>query len=406
MEFLQRDCPADVLPKVLAFCGPKQTAALSKVNKHWRSIVLKEGTWRVLCEELYKWKPGDKEPKSWMEHYKSHPCVPVDYSSIHSALSPRKKKSSITVLLRPGKYFLKQAIDIEDDDDDVAIQTIKMPQVYRAPISQIMEQPLPVEQPRKRSSSFRNMLTCNRDRRQDETETEEMDFEDFLDSRLYRPPKHATLVLRSRKQNEPVFRVTAGTLNLADVEIQHNSHGLDIWNGNAAIQIQPPEQEETASPTAILNRVIISSRTGRGIVNIDGGKLHITSSAIHDCAATGIYIGGPGSSAIIRNSDVLRNGVGNRMRRGIARGHSGIYLEQGEATIESSNISSNTLTGISVVSPDNASLTIQNSKLLSNGTYQLELPAVGTASRGRCVITDTELSVRGETSLASGLQIN
>ena len=54
LEWLQKDCPADVLPVVLAFCGPQQTAALSKTNKHWNSLIRREGTWRVLCEELYK----------------------------------------------------------------------------------------------------------------------------------------------------------------------------------------------------------------------------------------------------------------------------------------------------------------------------------------------------------------
>lgn len=54
LQWLETCCPQDVLPKVLAFCGPQKTAALAKTNRHWRSIVRAEGTWRVLCEELYK----------------------------------------------------------------------------------------------------------------------------------------------------------------------------------------------------------------------------------------------------------------------------------------------------------------------------------------------------------------
>lgn len=54
LEWLESKCPGDVLPVVLAFCGPQQTAALSKTNKHWNALVRREGTWRVLCEELYK----------------------------------------------------------------------------------------------------------------------------------------------------------------------------------------------------------------------------------------------------------------------------------------------------------------------------------------------------------------
>jgi len=48
-------CPSDCVPLILAFCGPQQTAALSRTNRHWRdAIVGNEATWRVLCEELYK----------------------------------------------------------------------------------------------------------------------------------------------------------------------------------------------------------------------------------------------------------------------------------------------------------------------------------------------------------------
>jgi hypothetical protein len=54
LQWLQSFCPEDVLPKVLAFAGPQKTAALSKTNRHWHAVMQKEGTWRVLCEELYK----------------------------------------------------------------------------------------------------------------------------------------------------------------------------------------------------------------------------------------------------------------------------------------------------------------------------------------------------------------
>ena len=54
MQWLETKCPGDCLPKVLAFCGPQQTAALSRTNKHWNEVIRAESTWRVLCEELYK----------------------------------------------------------------------------------------------------------------------------------------------------------------------------------------------------------------------------------------------------------------------------------------------------------------------------------------------------------------
>lgn len=157
-------------------------------------------------------------------------------------------------------------------------------------------------------------------------------------------------------------------------------------------------------PTVNLDRVEISSASGRGIVNIDGGLVNITSCYVHDCAATGIYVGGPGSRANIERSDVVRNGNGNTQhRRGIARGHSGIYLEQGHASIIDCNVSRNSLTGISAVSPDNAVLILQESDLMSNGTYQLEMPAVGTVAHRKSNTSNNTLSNTGLARARSGL---
>jgi hypothetical protein len=54
MEWLERVCPSDIVPKVLACCGPHTVAALSQTNRYWNTIVHQEKTWRVMCEELYK----------------------------------------------------------------------------------------------------------------------------------------------------------------------------------------------------------------------------------------------------------------------------------------------------------------------------------------------------------------
>lgn len=389
-----------------------------------------------------QWKIGDPEPDSWFELYRSSPCVPVDYPSIPKALSialdaspsralrrhttncPRQVRS-VRVLLRPGKYYLRQAVDVlAIQGVTVTLETMEMPKNIYRPVrrfAEIMEQALPLnnESPPsspKRSPSFRNLFNCLR---QENTETTDSDDTDLTDDWIEhnglfsQPPKHATLILRSRRHNEPVFRIRQGVLNLNNLEVQHDSHGLDIWNGNAAVQIQPPLGEDelpiavVPRPTAVLERVQISSKSGRGIVNIDGGQLTLRQCAVTNCAATGVYIGGQHSHATIEQSDVIRNGIGNRnTRRGIARGHSGIYLEQGAACIRHSNVSSNTLTGISVVSPDNATLTLEDSTLFSNGSYQLELPPPGTASRQRSVMNNNVLAERGELRLRSGLTLS
>jgi Right handed beta helix region len=342
-----------------------------------------------------------------------------------AAVKPVQQIRSIRILLRPGIYWLKSPIKIEAVRGvTVFLGTMELPVNLHKSVhhlNEIMEQPLPLPlqetetNSRKRSSTFLSRLNCKRQVPFEETEYEETDFsENWRESGSHIPmmePKHATIILRSRRSNEPVIQVRQGVLYMRNIEIQHNSLGLDIWNGNAAVQIQPPLGEDALPmiveprPTAFLDGVHISSQTGRGVVNIDGGKLILRNCAVTDCAATGVYIGGPGSHALIEASDVIRNGVGNRIRRGIARGHSGIYLEQGVATIRNSNVSGNTLTGISVVSPDNAFLTLEGSTLMNNGTFQLELPPPGSISRQHSVNNNNTMAVHGSAQLRSGLRL-
>ena len=54
LTFLEMDCPDDVLPKVLAFCGPQKWTNLNRTNRFWNALLREESTWKVLCEELYK----------------------------------------------------------------------------------------------------------------------------------------------------------------------------------------------------------------------------------------------------------------------------------------------------------------------------------------------------------------
>lgn len=54
LEWLQRDCPLDVIPLVLSFGGPQTAAAVSRTNRQWHAVVAREATWRGMCEGLYK----------------------------------------------------------------------------------------------------------------------------------------------------------------------------------------------------------------------------------------------------------------------------------------------------------------------------------------------------------------
>jgi Right handed beta helix region len=436
-----------------------------------------------------QWKDGDAEPASWMAHYQQNPCVPIDYSSVQAALqlaapvtttTSRKNRHqlqqvrSLKIWMRPGRYHLQQAIQVQAPPGvELVIETMQLPaNIFQKPppihhhqeamMEQVAEQPLQQQrtQPRRSASNaFLQLIRCGRGARfnpataafeeaeaTERSETRDAAADDVLEvfGRDHHPDSHplhhqcaaaaqqqqqqqthATLVLQTRRHNEPAVCVRQGKVTLTNLEIQHFAHGLDIWNGNAAIQVQPPPSSNTNDlqpprvveprPTAILQGCQVTSSSGRGIVNIDGGHVTIRQCAIYNCAATGVYIGGPGSEAVLQDSDVFRNGVGNHRTtgsagssrrggaaagRGIARGHSGVYLEQGSAQIRNCNISENTLTGISAVSPDNAILHLSDTSLIANGTFQLELPSIGSNARDQSRIENNQLS--SSTSQAAG----
>jgi len=203
-------------------------------------------------------------------------------------------------------------------------------------------------------------------------------------------------------------------MKISNLNMIHNCNGIDIWNGNTVIQSQPQffdnrpiiPQNSDKMPHAIIDNSSLTSLSGRGIVAIDGGTLTVRKCRILDCAATGVYVGGPGSAATVEDSDIIRNGNGNvRNRRGIARGHSGVYLEQGVAVLQSCNVSNNSLTGISAISQTNAKLTVKDSDLVGNGTVQLEMPPAGSASRQRSVSVNNNISAEGEGRSRSGLDL-
>ena len=381
----------------------------------------------LFLDPLVKWKIGDEAPKSWREFYMYNPCVPVDYKTVASAFTIARggggpnadQIRSIRIFLRPGKYVLREALTIQSPSEDItfALETMDLPPTFERPASSddALEQRNSESSPsggnRKRSSSatLRSLL-CRT------VEVDDDDLEDVnsvaesLSSNVLPIAKRAVLSLKTRRSNEPLIRIRQGKCSLKNLELRHYSHGIDIWNGNAALQIQPPLGPDDQPmvvlpvPTAILEQVEVMSSSGRGIVNIDGGNVDIRSCYVHDCAATGIYVGGPGSRANIESTDVVRNGNGNtRARRGIPRGHSGVYLEQGNARIYDCNISNNSLTGISAVSPENAILNLEETDLVQNGTFQLEMPSPGTIARRESSTQNNRLASFGLTRSRSGL---
>lgn len=358
------------------------------------------------------------------------------YSQYISRSNNQNKKEqvrSVHIFLRPGKHLIKESLVISATEDvNVTIQTMELPENrFYSPRLAFAEQEYPQShphppKPKGRGSPFRQFMGCRSMSSVEARDTEQPYDSDSSDSiamyssnddsvyvrntsiasnattNFHRsnssssllsmpPPKYpdrATLVLRTRRQNEPIIRVCQGNFKLSKIDLEHGSQGVDIWNGNAAVQVQPPLGTNNEPlpviprPMAVLDNVAISSKSGRGVVCLDGGNVKLQECMIYDCAATGLYIGGPGSAAEMTLTDIIRNGIGSRLPSSraprVTAGHSGIYLEQGTARIQECNISSNCLTGISAVSHDNAILLLEKTDLVANGQHNLEMPPPGT----------------------------
>ena len=322
---------------------------------------------------------------------------------------------SVRVFIRPGKYFLKRSIIIHaEGSSEVVIEAIKPSNMNANGGSSFLTpriKKLSVPSP----NALKEMINSCRSSSVLEASTDSSTgSKTGLDENSNIPtPSRAMIILKTRSHNEPVFRIRQGKLVLKNLDLVHSCNGTDIWNGNAAVQVQPlfeatdnPLDSVPSSlrPTAILHKVGITSFSGRGVVNIDGGSMSLIQCNIHHCAATGIYIGGKGSLALLEETDIVKNGNGNILnRRGISRGHSGLYLEQGTTLVKNCNISENALTGISAISTDNATILVENSDLIANATVQLEMPPTDSISGGRSMSRNNTLASEGSSRSRSGL---
>ena len=191
----------------------------------------------------------------------------------------------------------------------------------------------------------------------------------------------ASLLLQTRRRNKPLVHVAAGHVTLKNLRLGHYCGGFNLWCGNSCVQVQPITPPETVAPllpTANIESCEIVSHSGRGVVVNDGGNVTVSHSYIHDCAATGIYVGSHSCTLTLSHSDLISNGNGNRLAAsvratGVSRGHSGFYLENGNATLREVNISNNSSCGISVSSSE-SKLTLDHSDVVANGhSNQMEV---------------------------------
>ncbi|KAL3775444.1 hypothetical protein ACHAWO_000674 [Cyclotella atomus] len=439
LSWMQTNAPPDVLPRILSFCGSRKVNALSRVNKTWNKLITtNELVWRVMCEDTHKWNEEDEVPASWIDHYKQNPCLPYDYDSIDAAFEAissgprmttkehqndefeyRHQTKSARIILKPGPYFLSRSLVCNViGSAHITIECLvgsdpkhgmiwsrnfnKSSNQGRSAIS-MTSSILDVRKPS--SAHLSEAFAAGLSSPIPQQNFNENSMSEIMNGVLNGSyPLHcveganptAYLIFESRKDDVPCIRVRQGAVTIRGLKFLHYADGNDIWNGNTAIQVQGPFHGNrllriaapSIQPTAHVIDCDIQSLSGRGIVSIDGGITRVDNCFIHNCAATGLYLGGGGSVATITRTDVYENGNGNERRRSmgdenVRRGHSGIYVEQGTARVRDCNISKNSLTGMSGISPDKATLQIENSDIISNGSVQLELPPRGTVSRDR-----------------------
>ena len=133
---------------------------------------------------------------------------------------------SIRVLLRPGRYILREAIHVQAPSGvRVEVETMDMPDSFHPevePTTEITNEPA---KRRKSSKSLRNILAC---RNVEVEEPEEEPAPEFVEpmSSILPSAKRAKLVLRTRRHNEPIVRVRQGTCTLRNLELCHISHGI------------------------------------------------------------------------------------------------------------------------------------------------------------------------------------
>ena len=142
---------------------------------------------------------------------------------------------------------------------------------------------------------------------------------------------------------------------LSHVQLLHSTDGSDIWGGNCAVMVEGRKSRLN------LNSCCIQSDSGRGVVAVEGSFVEVRNSVIHDCAATGLYLGDVDSIANVSGCNVIRNGGGSRREiqrndgiledstERVPAGHSGMYVEAGRAFVENSLVAGNSLTGLSIV---------------------------------------------------------
>ena len=215
-----------------------------------------------------QWREGDSIPSSWKQYYQYNPCVPIDYYDINTALNevigtakedPLKPRG-IRVLLRPGRHVLQKAITIEDtflSKHPVSIDIETMAHSpgtyynsdYRYNFTQFHQSSDQPKQKFKKSlKKFFGCATVDLESGEEEAnlfvDDDIVDYtrsarrnDSTIDTLHGKSVSHsvresgnktinrATLILKTRRQNEPLFRVRQGSFCIRNITLKHESFG-------------------------------------------------------------------------------------------------------------------------------------------------------------------------------------
>ena len=379
------ELPEDVLFTILLYIGPKDVdESVKLVNRSLHNATsLSRQLWKEFCiltgkalDKQYENTKGippalpttalsgglDEESDELKEEinpfrffYHRNPCVPIDFETIAQALAhcPRtpimvlKKLDEAefmysptgTICLMPGVY--KERIVIKGEEWGVG-STVNNNKAISI-----------------RASFPKDGATI-------------MHYIESDDA------KNQPCISVSTRDTETLEGVQKGiTVKLSHLVILHCTRGSDLWGGNSAVVA------DGARAQVIIDKCVIQSHSGRGIVITNQAELQMTASSVLDCAATGFYLGDWGSRAHVSGCNIVRNGYGSRKSLVSAEGrqeldnvltewtrlranangvtvereqfdvvppgHSGIYIEGAMCWIDSTLIASNCLTGTSVV---------------------------------------------------------
>lgn len=314
--------------------------------------------WKRLCQITGKLALPIPQGLRYRDHYHSIPCIPVDFATVGEALTSFTdctKPFTITVL--PGIHA--------HDTIDLCIYSAVLPYIpehekyYDSDIvggqiylnKQIVQVCIQAAFPEKLTA----LVCCNHDKSSSES---------------------PCINLYTRDHDTDLEHRGLFHLEVKHISFFHNAKGNNIWVGNAVARVH-------GSNTLLsLTSCSLQSDSGRGVIVTRGARLWIKDSTIHNCAATGIYVGDGRTSCLIQRCDIIYCGFGTRSqyihehlsmeRKPVPPGHSGIYVEGTVGVIiDDSLVAGNSLTGMSVVRSGAAAL--RNSSILENGRAPVAL---------------------------------